>query len=93
MIAHGKRRGAHDEYPQDASLTEGELLAILRSFGASCGGRGFSTDDAMAVVGWAEAARVEATMLALVLGGTVGVDLHPSGEILFVAKEGTHATR
>jgi len=93
MIAHAKRRGAHDEYPQDASLTEGELLVILRRLGASRGARGFSADEALAVVRWAEAARVEESMLRMVLDGTVGVDLHRSGEILFVVKEGTHAAR
>jgi len=71
MIAHATRRGAHEEYPQDASLTEGEL----------------------AVVRWAEAARVEESMLRMVLDGTVGVDLHEGGEILFVVKGGAHATR
>ena len=71
MIAHATRRGAHEEYPQDASLTEGEL----------------------AVVRWAEAARVEESMLRMVLDGTVGVDLHEGGEILFVVKERAHATR
>ena len=93
MIAHATRRGAHDEYPQDASLTEGELLAILRSFGTSRGAGGFSTDEALAVVRWAEAARVEESMLRMVLDGTVSVDLHEGGEILFVVKERAHATR
>ena len=93
MIAPTTRRTADRAYPRHALVTEGELLGILRSFGASRGARGFSTDDAMAVVRWAEAARVEESMLRMVLDGTVRVDLHEGGEILFAVKGGAHATR
>jgi len=93
MIAPATRRTADRAYSRDALVTDGELLGILRSFGASRGARGFSTDDAMAVVRWAEAARVEESMLRMVLDGTVGVDVHEGGQILFVVKEDTHAAR
>jgi len=88
-----KGRRAAQAYPTDALLTEAELLTILRSFGASRGARGFTSDDALAVVRWAVAARVDATLLALVLEDRIGVDLHESGELLLIPKEGRHAAR
>jgi len=93
MIAHARRRGAHDEYPQDAILTEAELVATLRNFATCRGARGFTTEEAETAVAWAHAARVDATLLALVLEDRIGVDLHESGELLLIPKEGRRATR
>ena len=82
-----------DGYPTDALLTKAELLAILRNFATCRGPRRFTTEEAEKVVAWAHAARVDATLLALVLEDRIGVDLHESGEILLVPKEGRHAAR
>lgn len=58
-------------------VTDDEVVVLIQSFAAARGDEGFSEDEVLAVVRWAESIRIQESLLALVLDGLAVIDYLP----------------
>lgn len=69
-------------------LSDREAQRLIMALARTRGDRGFTEADAQKLVEWATNARLDATMLDMVLAGVVRVDLRDDGKVIFAADRG-----
>jgi hypothetical protein len=71
----------------DDLFTDAETETLVMSFARARGVRGFTEDEAQAVLQWANGVRIEQGLLEGVLHGNIGIDLTSDGAPIFAVRD------